>query len=90
MVSLIHVSEWGRSNMKPSEYKISSEKFNFVQDAGRIHDKELSTKPVGYLKDAFTRFKKNKGSIVAACIILMLILFAVIGPIPLKPKIVFM
>ena len=60
--------------MKPNEYKISSEKFNFVQDAGRIHDKELSTKPVGYLKDAFSRFKKNKGSIVAAMIILVLVL----------------
>lgn len=67
--------------MKPNEYKISSEKFNFVQDAGKIHDKELSTKPVSYLKDAFSRFKKNKGSIVAAMIILVLVIFSVIGPI---------
>ena len=67
--------------MKPSEYKISNEKFKFVQDGDKIHDKELSTKPVGYLKDAFSRFKKNKGSIVAAIIICMLVLFAIIGPI---------
>ena len=67
--------------MKPNEYKISSEKFKFVQDSDKIHDKELSTKPVGYLKDAFSRFKRNKGSIVAAAIICMLVIFAIIGPI---------
>ena len=67
--------------MKAHEYNISSEKFKFVQNNDKIHDKELSTKPVSYLKDAFSRFKKNKGSIVAACIIMVLVLFAIIGPI---------
>ncbi len=66
--------------MKPSEYKISSEKFVLANKDGRMHDKELDTKPVGYFKDAFNRFKKNKASIVAAAIIGILILFAIIGP----------
>ena len=66
--------------MKPSEYKISSDKFRFVNNSDKIHDKELSTKPVSYLKDAFSRFKRNKASILAAMIIGMLILFAIIAP----------
>ena len=45
--------------MKASEYNISSEKFVFVNDKNKLKDKELSTKPVGYFKDAFNRFKRN-------------------------------
>ena len=66
--------------MKPNEYQISNEKFVFVKNDGKLHDKELVTKPVSYLKDAFNRFKRNKASIIAAVIIAVLILFAVIGP----------
>ncbi len=67
--------------MKPSEYKISNEKFKFVQEGKVIRDKELSTKPLSYFQDAFNRFKKNKGSITAAIIIIILVLFAIIAPI---------
>ena len=66
--------------MKPNEYQISSEKFVFVKNDGKLHDKELVTKPVSYLKDAFNRFKRNKASILAAIIIAVLVLFAIIGP----------
>ena len=59
---------------------IPKEKFNFVQKDAKLHDKKFDTKPVGYFKDAFNRFKKNKGSIVAAWIVIFLILFALIGP----------
>ena len=45
--------------MKPNEYEISSEKFVFVNDKNKLKDKELSTKPVGYFKDAWNRFKKK-------------------------------
>ncbi len=67
--------------MKPSEYEISSEKFVFASNEGRLHDKELVTKPIGYFHDAFNRFKKNKGSIFAAIIILCLVLYAIFGPL---------
>ena len=66
--------------MKPNEYQISSEKFVFVKNDGKLHDKELVTKPVSYLKDAFNRFKRNKASIIATVIIAVLVLFAIIGP----------
>ena len=66
--------------MKAQDYNISSEKFKFRSIGDTIHDKKLETKPVGYFKDAFYRFSRNKGSIVAAFIIGFLVLFAVIGP----------
>ena len=66
--------------MKPNEYEISKDKFVFVKNNERIHDKELVTKPMSYLQDAFSRFKRNKGSIVAAIIIIVIVLFAIIGP----------
>lgn len=59
---------------------IPKEKFQFVTDR-KVGDKKLDTKPVGYFKDAWNRFKKNKGSVVAAWIILLLVLFAIIAPL---------
>ena len=58
---------------------IPSEKFKFVSE-GVIHDQKFDTKPVGYLKDAFRRFCKNKASVVAAIIIIIMILFAIFAP----------
>ena len=66
--------------MKAQDYQISSEKFVFHSHGDTLHDKKLETKPIGYFKDALNRFSKNKGSIVAAFIILFLILFAIFGP----------
>lgn len=60
---------------------IPKEKFKIAEGRTNIHDKELETKPVGFMKDAFNRFKKNKGSVVAAIIIIILVLFAIFVPI---------
>ena len=60
---------------------IPEEKFVFVQRNAEIHDAKFETKAVGYFGDAWGRFKKNKGSVVAAIIILLLIIFAVFTPI---------
>ncbi|MBR2384429.1 MAG: hypothetical protein IKA99_02345, partial [Clostridia bacterium] len=59
---------------------IPKEKFAFASSEGRLHDKKLETKPIGYLKDAWIRFKKNKSSIVGAWIVIFIVLFAIIGP----------
>lgn len=61
--------------------RIPKEKFEFAQNADVSHDKKLDTKPVGYFKDAFRRFCKNKMSVVAAFIILFLVLFALFSPV---------
>lgn len=60
---------------------IPSEEFKFVQADARIFDQKLETKPIGYMKDAWYRFRKNKASIVAAVIIIMLLLYALIVPV---------
>ena len=53
---------------------IPKEKFRLANQGERLADKRLKTKPVGSLKDAFNRFKKNKSSVAAALIILILFL----------------
>lgn len=67
--------------MKAQDYKISPEKFVFHSTDENLHDNKLETKPVGYFRDALNRFARNKGSILAFCIIIVLVLFAVITPI---------
>ncbi|MBQ9107241.1 MAG: ABC transporter permease [Clostridia bacterium] len=66
--------------MERTEYVINKSSFEFVNLDSNIHDNKLDTKPVGYLRDALRRFAKNKGSVVAAGIILILVLFAIIAP----------
>ena len=61
--------------------RIPAEKFEFVQLNDKIHDKRLETKPVGFLQDAMIRFSQNRGSVVCAIILLILILYAIFGPI---------
>ena len=67
--------------MKAQDYQISSEKFKFRSMGDALHDGKLQTKPVGYFKDAMYRFTKNKASIVAFFIIMILVLFAIFGPL---------
>lgn len=60
---------------------IPAEKFVFVNKGEKISDKKFDDKPIGYFKDAWNRFRKNKGSILAAYIILAIILFALLAPV---------
>ena len=76
MVLLTQELEWGNVKMdkKAFDYtNIPKEKFEFCQQDASIHDKKFDTKPVGYFKDAMSRFCRNKGSIVAAFIIFFLV-----------------
>ncbi len=68
-------------NKKPVYENIPKELFSFVDRSGDIHDQKFDTKPIGYFKDVWMRFCKNKGSVVAAIIILLLILYAIFVPI---------
>ena len=56
------------------------EKFSFANKDVRIHDVKFETKPIGYFKDAWLRFRKNKSAVVAAVLIVLLAMFAVIVP----------
>ena len=55
---------------------IPKDEFSFVDRSGDIHDKKFDTKPIGYFKDVWLRFCRNKSSVVAAVIILILVLYA--------------
>ncbi len=59
---------------------IPAEKFRFATKNDIYHDSKFETKPVSYFRGAFRRFCKNKGSVVAAIVIALLILFAAIAP----------
>lgn len=59
---------------------IPAEKFKFAS-SGEIHDLKFETKATSSFKDVFRRFCKNKSSVVAACIILLLVLYSIIVPL---------
>ena len=59
---------------------IPKEKLEFVARSEKIHDQKFDTKPIGYFKDAWIRFRKNKSSVAAFVIIMILVLFAIVGP----------
>jgi len=60
---------------------IPAEKFRFVNEGERIHDKKFDDKPIGYFKDAWIRFRKSKASVVAAIIIIAIIAYAFLAPL---------
>ena len=60
---------------------IPPEKFKFVQMNKRLYDKKFETKPIGYFKDAWLRFRKNKSSVVAFIIIMLIFVWAVVTPL---------
>ncbi len=62
------------------DYKLTKEDFEFVNLNEKIHDARFETKPIGYMKDAWLRFKKNKASVFAAFIILIIVLYGVLFP----------
>ena len=59
---------------------IPREMFEFAQLNEALHDKKLETKARSSFADAMVRFKKNKSSVVAAYIILLLVLFSIVSP----------
>lgn len=59
---------------------IPDEKFKLVQSQEKIHDQKFQTKPIGFFKDVLLRFSKNKASVFAACVILIIAFFAIFGP----------
>lgn len=58
--------------------------FQFVHQNEKLHDQKFETKPVSFLKDSIRRFAKNKASIVGGCIILLIILFSIFGPLTVQ------
>ena len=66
---------------KNNMIKVPLEKLRFADPNRRTGDQKFDTKPMSYAKDVFRRFCKNKSSVVAAIIIILLVLFAIFVPI---------
>ena len=60
---------------------IPKEKFAFIQREEEIRDEKLQTKAVGYLGDAWRRFRTNKSAVVAFVLIMILLVFALVVPV---------
>ncbi len=50
----------------------------------KLHDQPLETKEIGYYQDSWNRFKKNRASLIAFIIILVLLFFIAFGPLMKK------
>ena len=60
---------------------IDKNKLVLVRDTDeRIIDQPLETKEIGYYKDSWNRFKKNKASLIAFVIICIIFFFIIAGP----------
>ena len=59
---------------------IPAESFHLVQAKETIHDEKFKTKPIGFFKDVMLRFAKNKASVCAGIVIIILVFLAIFGP----------
>ena len=64
-----------------NEFQLSENDFNFTQSDKKIHDKKFETKATTFGKDALKRFCKNKSSVVAFFIIMLLMLLSFLLPV---------
>ena len=66
--------------MKPVDVSSQKDLFQFTRLDERIFDTQFETKPIGYFRDALSRFRKNQASVFAFFILVIIILLAIIGP----------
>jgi ABC-type dipeptide/oligopeptide/nickel transport system permease subunit len=64
---------------------IDKSKFDFVEIDEKIFDTKFEGKPRSFLRDAMSRFTKNKLNVVATTIVLMVVMLSIFVPI-LTPK----
>ncbi|VEU80325.1 ABC transporter permease [Haploplasma axanthum] len=62
------------------ERHLNEDDFKFINQEIVIKDEALKSKPIGYYQDAWLRFKKNKTSVVAMYIILIMLALTLVGP----------
>jgi ABC-type dipeptide/oligopeptide/nickel transport system permease subunit len=82
MVLLTQESRWGQ---KMDNKHLDKSQFEFVEIDEKIFDTKFEGKPRSFLKDAMSRFTKNKVNVVATTIVLMVIMLSIFVPI-LTPK----
>lgn len=60
---------------------IPADQFEFARQESCDRDGLLEDRPNSYLKDAWLRFRRNKASILAAILIILLVLYALLAPV---------
>ncbi len=60
---------------------IPKEKFSFSQRGKKLFDQKIETKPIGYFKDAWLRFRRDRSAVVAFVLIVLLMLFSIVVPL---------
>ncbi len=60
---------------------IPKQKFEFVQKGQKLYEQKIQGKPIGYMKDVWMRFRKNKVNLIASTILLVLIICSILMPI---------
>lgn len=64
----------------PEYQSVDTSKLVLVQMDETISDTKFEGKPIGFFKDAAIRFCRNKGSLIAFFVILVMIFLAIFGP----------
>ena len=62
-----------------SREKIPQEMFQMVSGE-KIFDQQIEGEAIGFFKDAWIRFKKNKAAVIGGIIILLIVLMAIFAP----------
>lgn len=60
--------------------QLSRDDFVFLNESGKLYDEPFQGKPIGFFQDAFLRLKKNKASLLAFIIIVVIAFFSLAGP----------
>ena len=61
--------------------EITQDDFKLVTTNQKSHEQKFQTKPTTFFKDCLRRFRKNKSSVVAACILGLLLLLSIVIPL---------
>ncbi len=64
----------------PKRHQPPAGSLEFVQLEEELKDTTFETEAIGYFKDAYLRFIRNKASVVSVTLICLIILFAILGP----------
>ena len=67
-------------NIELKDIQFKPDDFELAQAGVVIHDEEFKGEAIGFFKDAWIRLCRNKGSVVAAWIIVFLSVMAIMGP----------
>ncbi|HLR35350.1 MAG TPA: ABC transporter permease [Tissierellales bacterium] len=67
-------------DLKKLDLDIKEDSFELVQVEETLKDEKFKGEPIGFLKDAWIRFKESKPSMISAIIIAIIVIMSIVGP----------